>query len=466
MAQIISIKMTKTTEQKALKFIDENYLLVKGDKVLVALSGGADSVFLLSFLLKFKNRFKIEVAAFHLNHNLRGKAAVQDENFCAEFCSKNKIKLTCVSKDVKAYAKKMKVSVEEAGREIRYIELSKAAQKMKCLKIATAHNASDNVETILLNFIKGTGIKGLAGIPIRRNNIIRPILCLSADEIRKYLKMNNIPFRVDESNLDSDYERNFLRNEIIPKLKQRLNPRMEEKISNTSKIISEINSFVEKRVEQISNEAVKFDDKSLRINLKVLSELDKSFLSVVLKSVIENNFDIELSSDNILSLVDLIVLQTGRSVHLKENIISTRERNELVVQRSNASRIEKNIHKIKVGQKIKVYGKIISISEVNRKMFKFSQDKSFEFISGDGLSNEFEIRKWKAGDKFQPIGMKGTKKISDFLSDEKVSSLGKKEHLVLTNSGRIVWVIGLRIDELFKLTTETKKILKLTAADK
>jgi tRNA(Ile)-lysidine synthase len=458
--------MTKTIEQKALKFIDEYHLIEKGDKVLVALSGGADSVFLLFFLFKFKNRFKIEVAAFHLNHKLRGKSAADDEKFCVEFCSKNKIKLTCVSKDVKTYAKKLKVSIEEAGREFRYSELDKAAQKMKCTKIATAHNASDNVETILLNFIKGAGLKGLAGIPIKRNNIIRPILCLSAEEIRKYLKENKIPFRIDESNLDSDYERNFLRNEIIPKLKQRLNPRMEEKISNTSKFISEINSFVVKQVEQISNEAVKFDDKSLRINLKVISKLDKSFMSVFLKSVIENNFDIELSSDNIFALVDLIALQTGRSVHLKENIISTRERNELVVRRSLSSRIEKNIYKIKVGQKIKVDGKIISINEVNRKMFKFSQDKSFEFISGDRLSNEFEIRKWTAGDKFQPIGMKGTKKISDFLSDEKISSLGKKEHLVLTNSGRIVWVIRLRIDELFKVTTETKKILKLTVADK
>ena len=154
--------MIKTIEQKALKFIDENHLIKKGDKVLVALSGGADSVFLLHFLMKFKNRFKIEVTAFHLNHKLRGKAAAEDEKFCSNFCSKNKIELVHVSKNVKAYAKKMKMSVEEAGREIRYSELNKAVKKLKCTKIATAHNSSDNVETVLLNFVKGTGIKGLA----------------------------------------------------------------------------------------------------------------------------------------------------------------------------------------------------------------------------------------------------------------------------------------------------------------
>ncbi|MFI5237048.1 MAG: tRNA lysidine(34) synthetase TilS [Ignavibacteriales bacterium] len=457
--------MTKTIEQKALKFIDENQLIEKGDKVLVALSGGADSVFLLAFLLKFKNRFKIDIAAFHLNHNLRGKTAVEDENFCIEFSSKINIKLVCISKDVKAYAKKMKVSVEEAGRDIRYTELNKAATKMKCTRIATAHNSSDNVETILLNFIKGTGLKGLVGIPVRRDNIIRPILCLSAEEIRTYLKANKIPFRVDESNLDSDYERNFLRNEIIPKLKKRLNPKLEEKISNTSKIISELNSYIDKQIEKVRKEVIKSDKQELRISLQKITALDQSLLSILIKTVIENKFKIELSSENIFSLLDLIFSQTGKSVHLKENIIAAKERNELVIRRSSASRIEKSIYKIKVGQKIGVGGKTITVAELKRKMIKFSSDKSIEYISGDGLGKIFEIRKWKSGDKFQPIGMNGTKKVSDFLSDEKASSMNKKDFLVLTYAGKIVWVIGLRIDDRFKVTSKTKKIFKLSITE-
>ena len=458
--------MTKTTEQKALKFIDANHLIEKGDKVLVALSGGADSVFLLSFLLKFKNRFNIDLAVFHLNHKLRGKSAVEDEKFCSNFCLKNKIEFISVSKDVKAYAKKLKVSVEEAGREIRYSELNKVIKKIGFTKIATAHNSSDNVETMLLNFIKGSGLNGLSGIPIRRNNIIRPILCLSADEIRKYLKANKIPFRIDESNLDSDCERNFLRNEIIPKLKQKLNPRLEEKISNTSKIISEINLFIEKHMEQITRKAVKFDGKVLRINSKAISQLDKSLLSIFLKSAVENNFDIELSSENIFALVDLIKSQSGRIVHLKENIIASKERGELIIGKKSLTKSIKSTSKIKVGQEVQVNGKVISIIKITGKMFKFTSNKSVEFISADGLRNAFEIRRWKNGDKFQPIGMKGTKKISDFLADQKISSSGKKEHLVLTNTGKIVWVIGLRIDDKFKVKPESRKILKLIVADK
>jgi tRNA(Ile)-lysidine synthase len=458
--------MTKTIEQKVLKFIDENHLLEKGDKVLVALSGGADSVFLISFLLKFKNRFKIEAAAFHLNHKLRGKAATEDEKFCAGFCFKNKIKFISITRDVKAYSKKMKISVEEAGRKIRYIELSKAVQKMKFTKIATAHNASDNVETILLNFVKGTGIKGLSGIPVKRDNIIRPIVCSSSEEIREYLKENKIPFRLDSSNLDSYYERNFLRNEIIPKLKQRLNPQLEEKIGVTSKIISGINSFIEKQIEEIKSEAVKSDGKLVKINLDVISKLDKNLLGIFFKSVIEKTFNLDLSSENIFSLIDLLKSQTGRSFQLKKNIVAVKERNDLVIRRNSVSKNKKSNYKIKVGQNIRIDGKTISISDVRRKMFKFSSDKSVEYISGDGLKNIFDIRKWKDGDKFQPMGMNGSKKISDFLSDEKASSFRKKEQLVLTNSGRIVWVIGFRIDERFKVNSTTKRVLKLRVSDK
>jgi tRNA(Ile)-lysidine synthase len=458
--------MTKTIDQKALKFIDDNQLIDKGDKVLVALSGGADSVFLLYFLQKFKKRFGIELVAFHLNHNLRGKSASDDEKFCFDFCSKYKIKFISVSKDVKTYSKQMKISVEEAGRKIRYSELYKTKNKVGCTKIATAHNASDNVETMMLNFIKGAGVKGLSGIPIRRDDIIRPIICLTSEEIRKYLKQKKIRFRIDESNLNSDYERNFLRNEIIPKLKKRLNQRLEEKVLNTTKIISEISSILDAQIEKVKLTALKFYKNELGINLKVISKLDRSFLNVFIKSVLENNFDIELSSENIYDIVRLISSQTGSVVHLKGNLYVFREREELIIGRKYIGKSDSITVKIRIGQKAEIGNRIISISEVKRKLLMFTGDKSTEFISGDGLGEIFEIRTWRAGDKFEPIGMKGTKKISDFLADEKISSIRKNEQLVLTNKGKIVWVIGLRIDERFKITSDTKRIIKLEVSDK
>lgn len=453
--------MIKTIEQKALKFIDENHLIDFGDKILVALSGGADSVFLLSFLLKFKKRFRIKLAAFHLNHKLRGKSADDDEKFCKDFCSENNVPFVSVSNEVKANAKKSKLSIEEAARKIRYQELQKAATKLGCNKIATAHNSSDNVETILLNLFKGAGLKGLSGIPVKRENIIRPILSLTSDEIRKYLVQNKIHFRIDESNLKSDYERNFLRNKIIPELKKRLNPQLEEKISKTSKIISEISLVVEKEIEKLERNAVIKKDGKVFINLNKFSKRDRNFVGVFLKSLIERNFRIELSSANICDLTNLINSQPGKSIYLKEKVSALRERDKLVICKNL---IDKNntVFLVSADEKIELNGTEFSIEEVNKKMIKFTNNKFSEFISGDGLGKKFEIRRWREGDKFQPIGMKGTKKLSDFLSDVKISSVDKKDQYVLTNSGKIVWVIGLRLDETFKVTPGTKRIFKLT----
>lgn len=458
--------MTKTIEQKAFKFIDENQLIKKGDRILVALSGGADSVSLLSFLTNFKKRFGIEVFAFHLNHKLRGRASNQDEKFCVDICSQQKIKLVNLSRDVKSYSKKMKVSLEEAGREIRYIELNKAAKKFKCNKIATAHNSSDNAETILLNFFKGTGIKGLTGIPIRRENIIRPVLCLTSEEIRAYLKLNKISFRLDESNLDNDYERNFLRNEIIPNLKAKINPRIEEKINSTAAIFSELNSYLLHQVNELRKDTVKIDAGKLRIKLKPISKIDKSLLTFFLKNVIENIFHIELSLENINSVSQLLSSQSGKSIQLKEDIVASRERSELIIREKSNKSKRKSAYKIKAGQTVEIDGKIILLNKVSRKLLKFTPDKSIEFISIDGMKDNFEIRKWATGDKFQPVGMKGRKKVSDFLADEKIPSSEKKEQLVLTNESKIVWVVGHRINEHFKVLPQSKNILKLTVTER
>ena len=173
----------KDIEQKVIRFIKENEILFSGEKILVALSGGPDSVFLLHFLNKYRKKFKIEIAAAHINHLLRGKDSERDELFCKAICEELSISFYCVRKNIKSYSKKNKISLETAGRKIRYDFFEKVSKKNKYNKIVTAHNADDNAETVLLNLIKGTGIKGIAGIPVRRNNIVRPILALTKKEI-------------------------------------------------------------------------------------------------------------------------------------------------------------------------------------------------------------------------------------------------------------------------------------------
>jgi len=457
--------MLKTIEQRVLKFIDYNHLIEKGEKLLVAFSGGADSVFLLQFLFKYKRRLGINLAAFHLNHKLRGSDADKDAKFCKDYCSKKKIEFESTSRNVKLLAKKQKKSVEEAARELRYSELKKTAEKLKADKIATAHNSSDNAETVLLNFTKGAGLKGSTGIPVHRENIIRPILCLTSDEIRSYLKSNNISYRIDKSNISVDFERNYLRKEIIPKLKNKLNPKLEEKIANTSRILKDVSEFIDKEVTRFAQTTVEYAGLKIKIDLKKLAENDSIINSIFFRTFLEKYFKIELSYDNIQTLLQLIFYQTGKEIHLKGNVTGFRERDSIVFQRTRG-RINKETKKqINVGQTINICGKLISIEPVRIKDLKFNRDRMVEYISGDSIKGSFEIRRWKSGDKFNPIGMKGTKKISDFLSDEKISSSEKKENLVLTNLGKIVWVVGLRIDDKFKVTSGTKKVLQLTVRE-
>ena len=453
--------MYKTIEQKVLKLIDENHLIKKNDSILLALSGGADSVFLFYFLLKFKRRLGIHFSAFHLNHKIRGREAKTDELFCRNLCEANKVELFVAAKDVKSYAKKNKLSLEEAGRILRYKELERIAKKKSFNKIATAHNANDNTETVLLNLIKGAGLKGLSGIPVQRDKIIRPLLSLTSDEVRNYLIKKKVEYRLDASNLNIDYERNFIRNDIVPMLKK-LNPKVEQKILNSSRIIREIRALFENEIVAFVHDAVKFSKGELRISLKKLKNLDKILRGDFFKSVIESKFTLDLSTENLHDLVKLAENQSGKKLALSNKIVAVKEREYLSVTQSKPESYKSYGRTLKINDEAEVYGHTLRIEKVSTKDIKRSQKKSVEFISAKGIKPTFQLRTWKKGDRFNPLGMKGSKKISDFLIDEKISSTKKKDQLVLVNDGKIVWVVGLRIDNRFKLTTKTNKVIKLS----
>jgi tRNA(Ile)-lysidine synthase len=346
--------MLKTVDQKILNFIDEESLLSKGDKVLVALSGGADSVFLLSFLLKYKKRFDLKLSAFHLNHNLRGKEAIDDEKFCRNFTKQNKIEYFSASKNIKAFAKKNKISVEEAGRNLRYSELERIASKNGFNKIATAHNANDNTETVLLNLIKGTGLKGIAGIPVKRNKVIRPILTATKDEILSYLGKKKIPYRIDSSNLSSEYERNFLRNEIIPDLKERLNLRLDNTLLKSSKVFRSISSVLGKQIEAIVTNAVEFNGKQLSIIIDETLKLDENLIGEFFKKTVPAYFPVELSNENIKALTSLLKKQKGKRVALTNGLTAYRESNKILI--SKRKKFEKKEIEVTIGKSKKING--------------------------------------------------------------------------------------------------------------
>ena len=450
----------KAIEQKVLRFIKENELLSSGEKVLIALSGGPDSVFLLHFLNKFRKKFKIDIGAAHINHRLRGKDSERDEFFCKAICDELSVPFYLLRKNIKSYSKQNKISLETAGRNIRYEFFEKISSENKYDKIATAHNADDNAETVLLNLIKGTGIKGIAGIPVRRNSIVRPILSLSKNEILHYLDENQFEYRIDESNFSNDFERNFLRNEVIPLIQKNINPSFSNSALNTSLNLQRLNSGLAEIVSGLKSDIKVIRNKSVKIPIEFIEKGIDFIVSYTIKEIIDKNFSVKLQSNDLKKVFILLKKHSGRSEELSENLIALKERYHITIQKKSALK-NPNEKKISVAGELKIARKTFSISVVTKSEVKIVESKNTEFISADEVSNDFIVRAWTEGDKFFPIGMRGGKKISDYLNDIKINSFEKKDQLVLENSGSIVWVIGKRLDDRFKITPNTKKVLKL-----
>lgn len=453
--------MFKTIEQKTLKFILENELLWSGDNVLVALSGGPDSVFLFYFLNKYRRRLKINLACFHLNHNLRGTESKRDEEFCRDLVAGNNSRFFISSKNVELFAKRNGISIEEAGREIRYKELSKCAKKYNYNKIATAHHSNDNSETILLNIIKGAGIKGLTGIPVKRHNIIRPLLCLLKDEIIDYLDKKKVTYCTDSSNLNDDYQRNYLRNEIIPLVKNKLNPQFESAILRMSGVIKDLSDFIDIEIRRIIHVASDFNNNELRIKLEEIKKLNTNLHGEFFKVIVNQYFRIDLDHQNIIDLKKLATKEAGKKNNLGGKLIAVKEREYILITANVYSGLNKDSVYLLPGQTKEVYDNKVSISKVNKSSISFDHSSNREYISADKINGRFLLRKWKNGDRFFPLGLKHSKKVSDFLNENKIETYMKKEHLVLLNSGNILWVVGLRIDDRYKVTKRTKKVLEL-----
>lgn len=454
----------KKTEEKVFTFINNNNLLNSEEKILVALSGGADSVFLLFFLNKFKRRFKISISAAHVNHGLRGKDSDEDEKFCKNYCAKLKVNFHSTKIDINSLAKKKKLSIEEAGRIERYKFLNETAVLHGYYKIATAHHLDDNAETVLFNLLRGTGIRGYAGIPAMRENIIRPMLPISKEEVVSYLKYHGVDFRIDKSNDSLDYKRNYLRHKVIPLIKKNINESWSESVFSSSQVVNSYLKFIDNNVvANYEKDIILFSGRKLRIDVAKIKtgNIPVVILQEVLKIGIYKNFGLETSFKDLVRLSKFCLESiSGKQIQLSKSIIAQKNSAEVLIGKIEIQDKEK-IFKIKAGEKVRLKQGKLCIERIDKLPDVKSKDKSSEYIDAKTISGSFEVRNWKSGDYFYPLGMKQKKKISDFLADEKVDSSQKKDVLLLLNNGEVVWVIGHRISNQHKITGLTKKYLRL-----
>ena len=433
------------------KFIAENNLIKPGDRILLAVSGGIDSMVMTHLFLQLG----IEIGIAHCNFSLRARESDKDEEMVRKYAADHNIPFYFNRFETKAFAKKRGLSVQMAARELRYTWFEEIRKENRYDTIAVAHNLNDNIETLIINLTRGTGITGLTGMRPASNRIIRPLLFATRQNITGYCNQHRIIFREDKSNADTKYTRNKIRHLIIPVLKE-INPSIEttlnetaERFTGINEIVSEYISGLRERISEQKMEFITFNISLLKTHLHnkaVLFELFKPYgiTNVMLKD-----------------LMTLIDGKTGGQIFTNTHRI-IKNRKELIVSHEDIGKVTFYIIKNIPGFR-KVPG-ITSAGYVNiTDKFEIPSDPFIACIDSEKVSFPLMIRKWKAGDHFYPLGMKQKKKLSDYFIDNKYSRLDKENIYILESDEKIVWIIGDRIDNRFRITKSTKKALIIKA---
>jgi tRNA(Ile)-lysidine synthase len=439
---------------KFKKYISENDLINPGDKILLAVSGGIDSM-VMTYLFQNLN-YKIGIA--HCNFSLRAQESDKDQELVSLYASQHNIPFYSTRFETKTFAKKNKLSVQMAARELRYKWFEEIRSKHSYDSIAVAHNLNDNIETLLINLTRGTGLTGMAGIRPVSNRIIRPLLFATRQEILSFQIRHKIAFREDKSNADTKYTRNKIRHLIIPVLKE-INPSIELTLNETAERFTGINEIVLNYIsglrEIISEEKeqfVKFNISQLKTylhNKAILFELFKPF---------------NITNARLNDLLKVIDGNTGGQIITGTHRI-IKNRKEIIVSAEEIA--NETFYTIKNISAFCIFPGISSARYVTiSQTFEIPSDPHMACIDSEKVSFPMIIRKWKAGDYFYPLGMRQKKKLSDYFIDKKYSRFNKEDVSILESGGKIVWIIGDRIDDRFKITGSTKKGLLIKSKRK
>ena len=429
---------------KLQNHINENLPILKEKKLLLATSGGIDSMVLLHLC----HQMKLDVRVAHCNFQLRGDESDKDEEFVKMQCEMLNVLLYVNHFDTKKFAEKEKLSIQVVARNLRYEWFNSLLINNNYDYILTAHHLDDSLETFLINFTRGSGLDGLTGIPQQNGNVIRPLLPFSRNEIETFAKENNIQWREDSSNASDKYLRNKLRHDIIPVLKE-LNTSLLDSFEKTISNLQQAQTLVDDASRIVYRKVVTDSNFQKRINLLELMQLPNyhAYLYQWLEPFGFSDWD---------SINDLATTQSGKQIH-SQNHTLLKDRNELIVfpkQESGESLqflIDKDLNDVKFPLKLS-FCKVDDISV---------QPTNTIFVDEDKLLFPLEIRKWQEGDSFYPFGMNGSKKLSKYFKDEKFSLLDKANTWLLCSDNQIVWVIGKRQDERFKVLESTTQILKI-----
>jgi tRNA(Ile)-lysidine synthase len=454
--------------EKVLDTIEENRMLKDGDKVIVAVSGGPDSICLLHVLLRLRERFSLKLIAAHVNHGLRGKDADDDAKYVEEFCHESGLEFRCIKEDIHRISAERNISDETAGREIRYEFFERLKSEYAADKIAIAHNLNDQAETVLMRIMRGTGLEGLAGIkPVRDGVYIRPLLTCTRAEIEDYCSRNGLKPRIDKTNLESIYARNKIRLELIPYIENNFNKdiiSVLNRLAQSAKVDSE---YLELETEKKYKKYCKNKESKVIITKEAFLEheaVSTRIIRMAFSRVLGNLRNFERM--HIYQVIDLQRSGTGRRLMLPNGVTAFNDYGDISVYRQGEDETIKGKtdaeFKLAVGvNRIEELGLTVTVAE---QPFEDGCHDSGEYVKcfdASKVSGDISLRFRKPGDKFNPMGMDGSKKLKDIFIDMKVPQAVRDKTPLICFGDHIAWIVGYKTSNRTKTDKSTKNMIKI-----
>lgn len=434
---------------KLQSHLKSHFPFLDKSKLLIAISGGLDSVVLTHLC----HKLGLDFALAHCNFNLRGTESDADEQFVIQLANDLNIEVFIESFKTEAYAKQQKLSTQMAARELRYHWFYELVEQLGFDYILTAHHTDDNLETFLINLSRGTGLEGLSGIPEINENVVRPLLPFSREDIEQYAKVNKLKWREDSSNISTKYLRNKLRLEVIPKLKE-VNPQLLKNFNKTIEHIQDSKDIIDDRIDTISNQVIKdVNTNSISFNISEIKKLSntRAYVYELLK-------DFGFTEWNDVN--NLLEAQSGKQIFSKTHRL-LKDRDCLLLSEIDSNLILGSEESIIITETDKHIQTPLGTLFFDEADAIFGKRIEVIFVDKALLKSPLTVRQWQEGDYFYPFGMKGKKKLSKFFKDEKLSLLEKENIWVLCSDNEVVWIINRRADNRFKVTESTKQIIKI-----
>lgn len=452
---------------KVMSYIRDNKMFNKGDKVIVGVSGGPDSICLIHILYALKDKLGINLVAAHVNHCLRGEEADKDEEYVKEFCKNTGIECFVKRVDVHKVSIDKGISSEMAGREVRYEFFKEILEKTNGQKIAVAHNANDQAETILMRIMRGSGLEGLVGIRAVRDDIyVRPILHITRKEIEEYCEYNKLNPRIDKTNLENIFTRNKIRLELIPYIEKNFNKDIIDGLNRLVDTIRKDNDYINSIAWEKYRKYCKNNKDEVIIYKDAFKE-DEAIVTRIIRMAF-NELKGDLHNFERVHVYDIINIQrysTGKIVMLPNNIEAINNYGDIHIYiRKNKKLSNKEEYNLIVDceNSIKNVGLNISLKLIKNTIPKdFKKNNSIKYFDYDKINEDIKLRYRRNGDKFTPLGMKGSKKLKDLFIDLKIPKNERDSIPLICFGEEIAWVVGYRVSNKFKTDENTQNILQI-----